>query len=99
MTTRLDGALRRELTVNGEPYTLTIEPAGFKLVAKGRRKGFELTWESLISGEAALATALNASVHRAPVLALHATHGRAAESPRSESTPAHHNKPRGPSHQ
>jgi hypothetical protein len=29
---------------------------------KGRRKGLELSWKDLVSGEAALATALNASV-------------------------------------
>lgn len=98
MTTRLDGALRRELTIKGEPYTLTIEPAGFKLVAKGRRKGFELTWESLISGEAALATALNASIRPTPVLTLHGTRGPSSEPLHAGANRAHQ-KPRGPSQQ
>jgi hypothetical protein len=49
--------------VNGEKYTLTISPEGFKLVLKGKRKGIELSWASIVGGEAALATALNASVH------------------------------------
>jgi hypothetical protein len=35
---------------------------GLKLTLKGRRKGQELKWVDLISGEAALAVALNASV-------------------------------------
>jgi hypothetical protein len=35
-----------------------------KLVPKGKRNGLELGWKSLISGEAALATALNASIAR-----------------------------------
>lgn len=65
MTTRLDGALRRELDIAGEAYTLTIAPEGLKLVRKGRRKGFELAWSALVSGEAALATALNASLSSA----------------------------------
>ena len=66
MTTRLEGALKREIDVDGQPYTLTIDPAGLKLVPKGRRKGYELTWSALVSGEAALATALNASLAAGP---------------------------------
>ena len=62
MTTRLEGPLRRELEIAGETYTLTIAPDGLKLVRKGRRKGLELAWNALVSGEAALATALNASL-------------------------------------
>lgn len=62
MTTRLDGPLKRELTINGTDYTLTIAPQGLTLVLKGKRKGFELEWTALVSGDAALATALNASL-------------------------------------
>jgi hypothetical protein len=62
MTTRLEGPLRRELDIGGEAYTLTIAPESLKLVRKGRRKGLELAWSALVSGEAALATALNASL-------------------------------------
>jgi hypothetical protein len=43
---------------------LTITPEGFKLVPKGKRKGQELSWDAVVSGEAALATALNASLQR-----------------------------------
>ena len=63
MTTRLEAPLRREIEVRDEPYTLTITPEGFKLVPKGRRKGYELSWVSVVSGEATLASALNASVN------------------------------------
>jgi hypothetical protein len=66
MTTALEGPLKRALVVNGEPYTLTITPEGLTLVPKGRRKGYTLAWRDLVSGEAALATALNASLHVAP---------------------------------
>jgi len=38
------------------------------LAPKGRRKGYELAWVDLVSGEAALATALNASLARGPKL-------------------------------
>ena len=61
MTTKLQNAFRRELDLNGDKYTLTVTPDGFKLVVKGKRKGIELTWASIIGGDAALATALNAS--------------------------------------
>jgi hypothetical protein len=62
MTTRLEGQLKRELAIGGEPYTLTLSPTGFVLALKGRRKGLEIKWAELVSGEAALATALNASL-------------------------------------
>lgn len=68
MTTKLAAPFKRELDVNGEKYTLTLAPEGLKLVAKGKRKGVELAWAALVNGEAALATALNASIspQRAP---------------------------------
>lgn len=62
MTTKLNSAFKRELEVNGEKYTLTVSPEGLKLVLKGKRKGIELSWASIVGGEAALATALNASI-------------------------------------
>lgn len=62
MTTKLSNAFKRELDVNGEKYTLTVTPEGFKLVLKGKRKGIELAWTQLVNGEAALAHALNASI-------------------------------------
>ena len=62
MTTRLDTPLKREIEIEGKPYTLTITREGFKLVPKGRRKGYELTWSAIVNGDAALASALNASV-------------------------------------
>ena len=64
MATRLDKPLKREIEVAGKPYMLTIAPEGLKLVPKGKRKGHELSWEALVSGEAALAAALNASLQR-----------------------------------
>lgn len=62
MTTKLTSPFKRELDVNGEKYTLTVSPEGFKLVLKGKRKGIELQWAQIVNGEAALATALNASL-------------------------------------
>jgi len=62
MTTKLDKELKREIEIEGQAYTLAITPTGLKLTPKGKRKGVELDWKSLVSGDAALATALNASV-------------------------------------
>lgn len=60
--TPLDKPLRRELQVDDATYTLTISPDGLKLVPKGHRKGLELAWRDLVNGDAALATALQASL-------------------------------------
>jgi len=62
MATKLEKALKREVQIGEQPYMLTISPEGLKLVPKGKRNGLELAWSALVSGEAALATALNASV-------------------------------------
>ena len=60
--TPLDKPLRRALEIEGHPYTLTVDPEGLKLVEKGRRKGLDLAWRDLVSGDAALASALQASL-------------------------------------
>jgi hypothetical protein len=69
MATKLDKELRRELDIGGESYILTISPVGLKLTLKGRRKGQELGWAAFVNGDAALATALNASLAQARDLA------------------------------
>jgi hypothetical protein len=66
MTTKLSAAFKRELDLNGDKFTLTVSPDGFKLVQKGKRKGIELQWAAIVNGEAALATALNAATHGTP---------------------------------
>ena len=58
--------LRRALRIDGRLYTLTLDDDGFKLSEKGRRLGLEIRWKALVSGEAALTAALNASL-TAPV--------------------------------
>ena len=60
--TKLEGILRREISIDGKPFTLAISPDGLKLTPKGARKGRELQWKDLVSGDAALSVALNASV-------------------------------------
>ncbi|MCW0423205.1 hypothetical protein [Xanthomonas sacchari] len=60
--TPLDRPLRRALEIDGVHYSLTVDPDGLKLTEKGRRKGLDLRWSALVSGDAALATALQASL-------------------------------------
>jgi hypothetical protein len=60
--TPLDKPLRREIDIDGKPYTLTISPEELRLVEKGKRKGLVLPWKELVNGDAALAAALQASL-------------------------------------
>jgi hypothetical protein len=90
MTTKLDSQLKRELTVLGKPYTLVITPDGLALTPKGRRKGYELAWVDLVSGDAALAVALNASLARGPK-----PEPAATKPPRPTSAKPKNAKPRG----
>lgn len=63
MTTVLDKTLRRSIEVSGVTYTVIIDPDGLRLVGKGKRTPVvQLAWKDLVSGETALAVALNASV-------------------------------------
>jgi hypothetical protein len=62
MATKLDKTLKREIDISGNPFMLSISPEGLKLVPKGKRKGLEIAWKDLVNGDAALATALNASL-------------------------------------
>ena len=43
--TKLEKSLKRELRVGKQAYVLTIEPEGFKLTKKGKRKGVEIAWK------------------------------------------------------
>ena len=64
MATLLEKTLKREVRIGDRSYIVAISPLTLKLTLKGKRKGLELNWESLVSGDAALAAALNASVGR-----------------------------------
>ena len=66
MATKLEKPLRREIRIGEDAYIVTIAPEGLKLTAKGKRKGLEMSWADMASGQAALATALNASLTRMP---------------------------------
>jgi len=63
MATVLAKELKRQVTVDGADYTVALDPDGIRLTGKGKRRPeVELRWRDLLSGEAALAVALNASL-------------------------------------
>ena len=67
MTTVLDKALKRQVTVEGVDYTLTVDPDGMRLTGKGKRRPeVDLRWRDLVSGDAAMTAALNASLAARP---------------------------------
>jgi hypothetical protein len=62
MTAKLDKTIKRELELDGKVYTIAIAPDGIKVTEKGRRNGPELSWRSIISGDATLNEDLKISV-------------------------------------
>ena len=62
MATKLDKSIKRELEHQGKLYTVTLAPDGVKVVEKGKRNGKELSWASIISGDATLNEDLKISV-------------------------------------
>jgi hypothetical protein len=62
--TKLDKPLKREIRIKNVAHVLTVDGDGFKLTKKGRRKGIEIAWKDLVSGDAAMTAALNASIGR-----------------------------------
>lgn len=53
MATKLDKTIRREIEIDGEPFTIAISPAGFRLTKKRFRSGVALSWKSLWTRHAA----------------------------------------------
>jgi hypothetical protein len=62
VATRLDKTIKRELDLDGKPFVVSISPEGIKIVPKGRRKGQEISWEALLSGEVELRRDLSISL-------------------------------------
>ena len=62
MATKLDKTIKRELEHQGTLYTVAIGPSGIKVTRKGARKGHEVSWDTIISGDAELYRDLKISI-------------------------------------
>ena len=63
VATVLDKALKRQVSVDGVDDTVALDPEGILLTRKGKRRpDVALRWREIVSGEAAMAVALNASL-------------------------------------
>jgi hypothetical protein len=62
MAVKLEKSIKRELELDGRAYTITIAPEGVKVVEKGKRKGREISWRAIVSGDAELAEQLKTSL-------------------------------------
>jgi hypothetical protein len=62
MAVKLEKSIKRELDLEGRAYTITIAPEGVKVVEKGKRKGREISWKSIVNGDAQLAEELKTSL-------------------------------------
>lgn len=47
MSTKLEKTIRREIEIDGEPFTISISPDGFRLTKKRFRSGVALSWKTL----------------------------------------------------
>jgi len=61
MSTKLDKTIRREIEIDGEPFTIAISPDGFRLTKKRFRSGVALSWKMLWARHGADAEALAGS--------------------------------------
>ena len=62
MAVKLEKTIKRELEMEGRTYTVQIAPEGIKVTEKGKRKGREISWRAIISGDAQLAEDLKMSL-------------------------------------
>lgn len=62
MAVKLEKTIKRELELEGKTYTVQIAPEGIKVTEKGKRKGREISWRAIISGDAQLAEELKMSL-------------------------------------
>ena len=62
MPTKLEKTVKREIDIDGQPFTVAISPEGLKITQKGFRKGQEVSWKSLLEssqGDGATTTSSN----------------------------------------
>lgn len=48
MTTKIERPIRREIEIDGEPYTVVITPQGVRLTRKRYRSGKVVSWKSIL---------------------------------------------------
>ena len=53
MPTKLEKTVKREIDIDGQPFTVAISPEGLKITQKGFRKGQEVSWKSLLENSQA----------------------------------------------
>lgn len=96
--TPLEKTLKRGLRINGRDYVVTLSPDALKITEKGHRLGLELSWADLISGDSALAIALQASVGRfesgsLPAVSNPRSRAKTATTPRAAAHRSGHRQP------
>jgi hypothetical protein len=47
VATKIEKKIRREILIDGEPYTVTISPDGLRLTKKRFRSGVEMSWKAI----------------------------------------------------
>ncbi|QAU22836.1 hypothetical protein EO087_01575 [Dyella sp. M7H15-1] len=52
--TPLDKPLKRQIDVEGQPFTVTLDPTGIKITKKAHRNGMEVRWADLIKNDPTL---------------------------------------------
>ncbi len=62
MTAPLDKPIKRQIQIDGAPYTVTISAEGASIAPKGQRAKHSMTWKTLLSGDAELTRDLNISL-------------------------------------
>ena len=50
MTTKLEKPIKREIEIDGEPFTVTITPQGVRLTRKRFRSGKVVSWKAILEG-------------------------------------------------
>jgi hypothetical protein len=65
--TPLDKPLKRQIDVEGQAFTVTLDATGIKITKKAHRNGIEVRWADLIKNDPEMA-----SSHESASLAQHA---------------------------
>lgn len=47
MVTKLEKTIRREVDIDGEPFTVVVSPHGLRLTKKRFRSGVALSWKAI----------------------------------------------------